>query len=341
MPHYFETGFVVRRPAWHRLASVLDDYPGSWEEARRLAGLDWEPIRVPSYEFRGVNTGGSPVYEPGDGVTGDYFEDPDRVRIVRSDTGATLAVANDSYQLITHAEMGDVVEAILDQPGVKYETAGSLEEGRAVWALALLDEPVQLKGAAGQDHSLTLPYLSIMNRHDGGSALRVQSTTVRIVCANTWRASELEGEQTGTVFSFRHTKHWRHKVDEARQVITGVRRDFHAYCQAASELLGITVTPQQTERFISEFIPAPPEGLTSKRVRENIEHARSALRKILRSDTTAPVAHTAFGLVQAAGEYADHVRRARSWETRLNRSLLNPEPVKAKAARLVRQVVTT
>jgi hypothetical protein len=27
-------------------------------------------------------------------------------------------------------------------------------------------------------------------------------------------------------------------------------------------------------------------------------------------------------LVQAAGEYLDHVRRANSWETRLNRSLI-------------------
>jgi hypothetical protein len=42
--------------------------------------------------------------------------------------------------------------------------------------------------------------------------------------------------------------------------------------------------------------------------------------------------------VQAAGEYLDHVRRARSWETRLGRTLIRPEPLKAKALNLVRDL---
>lgn len=336
MAHYFDTGFTVRTPAWHRLATVIDDYPGSWDEARKLAGLDWEPITVPTYEFHGIDATGQAAHAPGDGVVGDYFEDAERRRIVRSDTGDTLAIANDSYELVTHAEMGDVVEAILEQPNIRYETAGSLEGGKAVWALALLDEPVQLAG----DISLTLPYLAIQNRHDGGSAFRVSSTSVRIVCANTFRLSEIESERAGTSFAFKHTRNWRNRIDDARAVITGVRRDFAAYCEEAERLLGIRVTPAQRELFVREFVPAPPEGLVSDRVMTNVEAARDAIRHILASPTTEPVAHTAFGLVQAAGEYADHVRRARSWETRLGRQMLEADPVKAKAAKLVREIVT-
>jgi hypothetical protein len=41
--------------------------------------------------------------------------------------------------------------------------------------------------------------------------------------------------------------------------------------------------------------------------------------------------------VQAAGEYLDHARTARTWETRLNRSLLRPEPLKHKALLLARE----
>lgn len=338
MSHYFDTGFTVRTPAWHGLATVLDDYPGSWDAARTAAGLDWEPMTVPTYEFRGLDEAGLPAYAPGDGVVGDYFTDPDRSRVVRSDTGDTLAVANRSYELISHGQMGEVVEAVLDQPNVRYETAGSLEGGRAVWALALLDEPVQLKGALATDESLTLPYLSVLNRHDGGAAFRIQSTTVRIVCANTWRASEMEGARTGTSYSFRHTSGWRNKVDEARNVVTGVRDEFAAYREEAEALLGVRVSAVQAEEFIGRFVPLPPEGLISKVVRRNVEEARASLRTILASPTCEPVAHTAFGLVQAAGEYADHVRRARSAETRMGRSLLNHEPVKAKAATLAREV---
>jgi hypothetical protein len=44
--------------------------------------------------------------------------------------------------------------------------------------------------------------------------------------------------------------------------------------------------------------------------------------------------------VQAAGEYLDHVRTARSWETRLNRTLIRPEPLKHRALALAREVIT-
>ena len=42
--------------------------------------------------------------------------------------------------------MGEIVEAVLAQPNVKWETAGVLDGGRSVWCLALLDEPITLPG---------------------------------------------------------------------------------------------------------------------------------------------------------------------------------------------------
>ena len=60
---------------------------------------------------------------------------------------------------------------------------------------------------------------------------------------------------------------------------------------------------------------------------------------IFASATTEQVADTAYGLVQAAGEYLDHVRSARSSETRLNRPLIRPAPLKHRALTLVREVI--
>jgi hypothetical protein len=110
------------------------------------------------------------------------------------------------------------------------------------------------------------------------------------------------------------------------------------YTELAHQLLGITITPKQRELFITEFIPMPPQGLVTDRVARNVEEARTALRMIFESTTTEQVAHTAYGLVQAAGEYLDHVRTARSWETRLNRTLIRPEPLKHRALTLIRGV---
>jgi phage/plasmid-like protein (TIGR03299 family) len=164
---------------------------------------------------------------------------------------------------------------------------------------------------------------------------------VRIVCANTFRAAELEGDRTGATFSFIHRSSWRARIEEARKAVTGARAEMHRYTELATELLGITVTPAQRELFITQFIPMPPQGLVTDRVARNVDEARAALRMILESTTTQQVSGTAYGLVQAAGEYLDHIRNARSWETKLNRTLIRPEPLKHRALSLIREVAAT
>lgn len=327
MPANIESMFSVRQMPWHREGTILADYPGSWADARTLAGLDWDPVTTPVYAVTGINADGTEHYQPIDGWKS----------ISRSDTGAVLSLNRDTYTVIDHGEMGEIIEAVLSQPNVKWETAGVLDSGRAVWCLALLDEPIALPG----DDSPTLPYLAITNRHDGTGACALRATAVRIVCANTFRAAELEGERTGTTFSFVHKTRWRDRIEDARKAVTGARAEMQRYSDLARELLGIRVTPAQRELFITEFIPKPPDGLITDRVARNVDEARQALRLLFDSPTTAPVAHTAYGLVQASGEYLDHVRNARSWETRLSRTLIRPEPLKHKALSLAREIITT
>jgi phage/plasmid-like protein (TIGR03299 family) len=321
-----ESMFSVRQMPWHREGTILADYPGDWAEARRLAGLDWDPVTTEVYAVNGINADGTFRYDP----------IPGWKSINRSDTGAVLSLNRDTYTVIDHGEMGEIVEAVLSQPNVKWETAGVLDSGRAVWCLALLDEPINLPG----DDSPTLPYLAITNRHDGTGACALRATAVRIVCANTFRAAELEGERTGTTFSFVHKTRWRDRIEDARKAVTGAQAEMRRYTELASELLGIRVTPAQRELFITEFIPKPPDGLITDRVARNVDEARQALRLLFDSPTTQPVNHTAYGLVQAAGEYLDHVRNARSWETRLNRTLIRPEPLKHRALSLAREIIT-
>jgi phage/plasmid-like protein (TIGR03299 family) len=324
MPANVDSMFSVRQMPWHQEGTVLAGYPGDWDTARQLAGLAWDPITTSVYALTGPGAEGTGCYEPAGGWKA----------ITRSDTGAIPSVNKDSYTVIDHGQMGEIIEAVLAQPNVRWETAGVLDGGRAVWCLALLDEPVTLPG----DDSPVLPYLAITNRHDGTAACALRATAVRIVCANTFRAAELEGERTGATFSFIHKASWRNRIEQARTAVTGARAEMARYAELAHELLGITITPKQRELFITEFIPMPPAGLVTDRVARNVDEARTALRMIFESATTEQVAHTAYGLVQAAGEYLDHVRTARSWETRLNRTLIRPEPLKHRALTLIREV---
>lgn len=331
-----EQMFSVRQPVWwqgtsedHGQARILADYPQTWDEARKEAGLDWEPIDAPVYTLDGMDAAtGQPIYR----------EIPGHKQIARSDNGATLAITAQSYPIIGHGEFGEIFSAILevDPDHLKAETGGVLEGGRKVWMLIRLDEPITVAG----DGSMVMPYLALTARHDAKGGVVLRATAVRIVCANTFRFAELEGERTGATFSFIHRGNWREHKDEAREAIRGVRREIRDYVAYMENLTGVSISQAQEELFITEFVPTPPDGIITDRVARNVEEARNAIRGILASETVegSGLRYTAAGLVQAAGEYLDHARDAQSWETKVKRTLIRPEPLKRKAAKLALEV---
>jgi len=107
-----------------------------------------------------------------------------------------------------------------------------------------------------------------------------------------------------------------------------------------AEELGLLVADERAfNHFVSEFIPEPEADIVSPRVRDNIDHARSIFKSMyLDSPTTDGHRGSALGLVDTAVEYLDHVRTFRSRDTYLGRTLLRPEPLKAKAVTLARTV---
>ena len=355
MPANIEKMFSVREMPWHRDATVPDDYPQSFAEARKLAGLDWDPIALPATErmfsdpemrdkFGRIvlHSAVQPVEQTVDQLMELYRTsmrtDPEFRRIARSDNRRSLSYQRDSYNIIPNSAFGEIIDSILqaEPDTVKLETGGSLSEGRRVWMLARIDEPVPLSG----DGSVTYPYLGITSGHDGHASCAARLTTVRIVCGNTYSAAEAEGQRTGLVYSFSHRGDWRERMGEAREAFLFARSEVKQYAGAMQDLLGIPVTERQEKLFLRAFIPEPPDGIISDRVAENIEKARAAVLGFLGGPTVegAGVRYTAYGLVEAAGEYLDHVRVSRSWEGKLNRTLLKQEPLKAKAAKLAREV---
>ena len=347
--------FSVREMPWHRQGTVLQKYPQSFAEARTLAGLDWDPVAVPTAErLMTVEQYRSEVWElvressmktideTAQALT-DLYErslrsDRDFRRIARSDTMDTLSYQRNSYNIIPNSAFGEIIDSILgaEKDTVKLETGGSLAKGRKVWMLARINEPLRLPG----DSSYVFPFLAITSSHDGQASCAARLTTVRIVCANTFSAAEAEGTRTGAVYSFSHRGDWRARMGEAREALMFARRQTQEYADAMTELLGIRISLEQEKRFLTVFIPEPPESMISDRVAANIAEAREAVMGFLNGPTIegTGIRGTADGLVQAAGEYLDHVRTARTWESKLNRSLLRPEPLKAKAAQLAREV---
>ncbi len=260
----------------------------------------------------------------------------ERQAIVRNDTGAVLGVPTDGYAIVDNGEMGEVVEAILEADGgsVKFDTAGSVMGGKRVFTCAYLDEPVKVGGDAGP----TLPYLTVLNSHDGSGAVRVMLSMVRVVCANTFQMAESEGDAHGWHVSLRHTGDVQGRIAEAVEMIARAREGAAFYVEQMDELAKVTLTPDLVDTFLDDFIPIP-EG-ASERTRSNRQQRRGEFLGILRdSPTTDGVRDTGYGLYQAVGEYMDHFRPYRSTETYLKRTMFHTPGEKARSLGRVRELV--
>jgi phage/plasmid-like protein (TIGR03299 family) len=356
MPAYFDTGFTVRTPAWHGLGAVLEDYPTGWDDARLKAGLAWEPELRPAYDVL------EPVPCPAcAAVPGKLHSEacldfgllvpcapqvnivPNIKLVRRDDTGAVLGSVTDSFELITHAEMGNIIEALQQEggPALKFETAGSLKGGALTWCLVYLDEPREVAG----DDTATYPFLALINAHDGSGACKAFYTDVRIVCWNTYSAASMQGERSGLQYTFRHTKGAKARVadmiEDARNALSGLRTEATAWDVLGAELAALPASDLAATCFAQEFIPEPEADVISPRVRANIITARARFMSLYEQSPSCDGHRgSALGLVDAAVEYLDHLRGFRNADTYMGRSILKPEPLKAKAVTLAREVCT-
>jgi len=329
--------FAVREPMWHGLGVVLPDHPDR-AQAQAIAH-PWEPVSEPI--FRKVLAVSDPGFEGDEGRLTERFEEvPEYVLNARSDDGGTLGVVSSTYQTVTNSEMYDIAEAI-DGEGhgqVQYETGGSLRGGAKVWLLLRLREPLVVPG---DPNGATIPYYGLQNQHDGMGAFRGQCTMVRIVCENTSQMADLDAQARGTEFVFRHTKNVRDKIEQARAALAGWRDSIDRWRLVTEHLVDVTLTREQVETFISEFVPMPPPHATSNRVVQNVEDARGTLRTILASETCEGIEQTAYGMVQASVEYLQHYRRAQSTESRFKRAYLDRNRIVSDAHRLALEVAVS
>jgi phage/plasmid-like protein (TIGR03299 family) len=329
MSHQFETGFFVRKPAWHGLGTVIGDYPGSVDAALQLAGADW-PVQERDVFMRGTD--------------GESLEALDGHKaLVRGDTGTVLSVMNRTYTMVQNRTVFEIAEAILKageqaKRPVQFETAGVLDEGRRVWALVDLGNQ-ELPG----DPSQHTAYMAVLTSHDGTAALRAIGTNVRVVCANTEHAADMEAKAKGTAYLFHHTRNVSARVDDARNAIAGVFGQLDKVYARARHLLAQHVTAAQRHEFVQRFAiertlsrkdlkrAELEEAMAKPSVINAVNATAAQLETILNSQTCRGIDTTAYGLTQSAVEYIDYVRKVKGGDEALfTRTVLGEDSATVK-----------
>ena len=336
MAHEWDSGIMVRQPSWHRMEkAVLPESPRTWEEARTLAGLDWE------VETREVSVND---FTADHDMEGETFEATGYQAIIRNDKplgdiDRLLSIQKDTYKVITNSVFGDVIDTVLDrdkddsEDPLNFEALFSLYGGRQIVALCYFDKPLEMSW----DPSANYSYLALVSRHDGQGGLRGLPTNVRVQCANTLNMAEaMDGRNVG--FSIRHTSSWEERLMEVGMGIRAARGESARWLKFSEALAGWSVSNRARENYLRKFLPI--SDADGKQKSDNTVIARDKIRTILESETCTGIDKTGYGLLMASTEWSDHFRGWNSTDSYVARQLLMKQEPKARSARILREMAS-
>ena len=288
MPANVETLFYVsndenqRFVPWHGLGTPVEQAPTS-SDAIKLAGLDW---KVES----------KPIYAEGD------IEIPGYRANTRDKDNKVLGVVSDRYQIVQNDEAFAFTDALLGA-GVKYESAGSLRDGKTVYLLAKMPQTLIL----GEEFD---PFLCFTNNHEGTGAVRVCMTPVRVVCQNTLNLALSTAKRT---WSTKHMGDMASKVREAEETL-GLATDYMKLLgEQADQLAHKKVTDDQVKEIIEDLFPINDDD--SDRAKRNMQELRDGFYVCYMAPDIQKYLGTAYGVVNAASDFATHKEPKRMTST--------------------------
>lgn len=268
-----ETMFYVREVPWHGLGTCVQEAPTS-ADALRLAGLDWE------VKQRNIQVCGGAKIE--------NFK-----ANVRSTDGKVLGVVTDRYQIVQNADAFSFTDELIGGD-VRYETAGSLQEGKKIWLLAKMPT----RQVVGDEVE---PYLCFSNTHDGSGSIRVCMTPIRVVCNNTLNLALNTAQRQ---WSTKHVGNIDQKMQEARMCLELADVYMNELSEYAEKLANKRITDDELNKILDEMFPIDEED--SDRKKNSVQKAKDEFMVCYLRPDIAMYLNTAWGVVNAMSDMVTH-----------------------------------
>jgi len=273
---------------WHGLGQVVAGAQ-TWADAMSLASLDW-------------NVEKRQLADPTTGTLVDAYG------TFRADTNAMLGIFKEGYKIIQNRYAFDFIDALLEaENGAHYESAGALDGGRRVWAMASLPHDIRI----GLTDDVTKTFLLFATSHDGSLGATCKLTSVRVVCNNTLSAA-LSQKSTGAVVKVKHTKSAEVRLEEARALMADAKHSVYTLAEKLNELAHRKVN--------SATALAVMDRVFGDKWRETTR-SQNRVAKIAElfesnDDNAIPeVRGTAYNLLNAFTQYTDHFATVRKTNT--------------------------
>jgi phage/plasmid-like protein (TIGR03299 family) len=237
---------------WHGLGSDID-HDASPTEMLQASGLDWRvdkrPLFAPAAGDEGIVSLEDYVRWGGKCLAMEDF-----FALVRDSDNKVLGPCGKDYVPTQNEQAMYFFKKFTDAGSMRLETAGSLQGGKQVWALAKINEGFELAGG-----DTVGGYLLLSSPHVWGKALVIKFTPVRVVCHNTLMMAMADSD-TNKGFRAPHIRPFDDAVAEAARESLGIAEGLLAQFEAQATLLSATeTTPATAVRFIAEVMQ--PEAI--------------------------------------------------------------------------------
>lgn len=303
-----ESMFYTREKPWHGLGVQVQEAPTS-ADALRLARLDWNVVQEPIYT--------------------DFNESIEGYKAnVRDSDRKVLGVVSDRYKVVQNTDAFSFTDGLLGK-GVRYETAGSLQEGRKVWLLARLPREYII---AGERIS---PYLVFSNTHDGSGSVKVAVTPVRVVCNNTLNLALSTAKRS---FSMVHTGNIQDKIQEAKETLFMAEEYMDCLGIEFEQLRRQKMTDEQVKAYIEILLPMEkePTQIQSKNI---IRLREDMMKRYYDAPDLQKVGSNAYRFINAVSDFATHsnpLRRTANYNENLFLRTVDGNPLIDRAYQIVK-----
>ena len=302
-----ESLFYVREAPWHGLGIRVESALNS-EDALEMSGLNWKVVQRPI-------------------MTSSYDPIPGYKANIRDTDNRVLGVVTDRYRVVQNAEAFAFTDALLGE-GVKYETAGSLQNGRKIWLLAKLPDKYIIEGDQIE------PYLVFSSSHDGSGSIKVAMTPIRVVCQNTLNIALASAKR---VWSTVHVGDPAAKMEEAHNTLLLAEKYMGRLGMEFSRLSKIKLSDQKVMEYINLLLPMDDQPTETHR--KNITRIREDMKlRYFDAPDLRHVGKNAYRFLNAVSDFATHakpLRETASYRENLFAKTMEGNPLIDKAYELV------
>ncbi len=240
MAHMVESMFYVGKEPWHGLGTPIPaDKQISVREAIVAAKLDWQVELRPLY-----------TEKPDGGAKSGIL---DHYAVCRTSDNAFLGLVGPDYVPLQNEEALKWFQPFLDFDSATLETAGSLNGGRQVWALAKIRNGNM---DVGKEDPVA-HYILLSNAHDGSIAVRVGFTPIRVVCNNTLTLAHYS--KASQLLRVRHTSGLHYNLELIREIMNVAGREFSATVTQYRRLQKRGIDAAGLERYVRVVFSLPED----------------------------------------------------------------------------------